>query len=300
MAPTTLLELKGKNDSLVMNARDWAVLAHIWEPGCPYMPANLTDASGILQDLPAGWQQIGEIQKAAGVNITPDTQTTPIEGYGSSNPRRTLVTSETFAIDFLAQEWRKVNLSMWHNTDLTSVNATPGQGFKARKTSQLGLQYYSIILLGLDGTPGNEIYIWFEFGKTAVTQRQAMSGQQNAELGMPLTLNVFEDSEWGALYDFGLSGPGFDDIAVDAGFLSAATSITVNPSTADLADGELLQLTVIDNNGNNRTSECTWSSSVPADATVSTSGLVTAVDTGSSTITATLGALTDTCAVTVV
>lgn len=298
MAPTTLLELKGKNDALVMNARDWAVLAHVWEPGCPYMPANLTDASGILQDLPTGWNQIGEIQKAAGVNITPDTQTSPIEGYGSSNPRRTLVTSETFAIDFYAQEWRKQNLSMWHNTDLSSVNATPGQGFKARKTSQLGLQYYSILLLGLDGTPGNEIYIWFEFGKTAVTQRQAMAGQQNAELGMPLTLNVFEDSEWGALYDFGVAGPGFDDIAVDAGFLSAATSITVHPSTADLLADELLQLTVIDNNGQNRTAECTFESATPAAATVSTSGLVTGVATGSAVITATLDALTDTCTVT--
>lgn len=299
MAPTTLLELKGKNDALVMNARDWAVLAHVWEPGCPYMPANLTDASGVLQDLPAGWKQIGEIQKAAGVNITPDTQTTPIEGYGSSNPRRTLVTSETFAIDFLAQEWRKQNLSMWHNTDLSSVNATPGQGFKARKTSQLGLQYYSILLLGLDGTPGSEIYIWFEFGKTAVTQRQAMSGQQNAELGMPLTLNVFEDSEWGALYDFGVAGSGFDDIAVDAGFLSAATSIMVHPATGDLVAEELLQLTVIDDNGQNRTAECTFESATPAAATVSASGLVTGVATGSAVVTATLGALTDTCTVTV-
>src|SRR5690606_13621250 len=208
MAPTTFLDLKAKNDALVMSARDWAVLAHKWAPGASYMPSALTDSSGVLQELSAGWQHIGEIQKAAGVNFTPDTQTSPIEGYGSSNPRRTLVTSETFSIDFYAQEWRKTNLEMYHNTDLSTVTASPGVGWKARKSSQLGLQYYSILLIAQDGEVGSEVYPWFGYGKAAVTSRQAMSGQQNSELGMPLTLNIFEDSTWGALYDFGVAGPG--------------------------------------------------------------------------------------------
>ncbi|WP_280186289.1 MULTISPECIES: Ig-like domain-containing protein [Nocardia] len=300
MANTTFLELKGKNDALVMSALDWLVLAHKWAPGASYMPVDLTDASGVLQTLPAGWQTIGEIQKQAGTNLTPDTQTSNIEGYGSSNPRRTMVTSETFAIDFFAQEWRKINLEMYHNTDLSTVTATPGKGFKARKTSQLQLQYYSILLVAYDGMPNAEIFPWFAYGKAAVTQRQAMAGQQGSELGMPLTLNIFEDSEWGALYDFGVAGAGFDAIAEDAGFVGAATSISVSPATATLAVGEQLQLVVTDNNGYDRTSECTYGSSNTARATVSSTGRVTAVATGSAaTITATLGALTDTSAVTV-
>ncbi|MEV0367508.1 Ig-like domain-containing protein [Nocardia fusca] len=303
MAPTTFLELKQKNDPLVVSALDWLVLLHKWEPGAPYMPEFLTDASGVLQTLPAGWVSAGEIQKAAGVNLTPETQTSNIEGYGSPGPRRTLVTGENFTIDWFAQEWKKINLEMWHNTDMSTVAAAPGQGFKARKKSQLQVTYYSVILIAYDGMPTAEVLPFFMYPKASVTQRAAMAGQQGAELGLPMTLTIFDDAAYdsgdGAMYDFGVCGAGFDDLAVASGFAAAASSITVHPSTADLADGELLQLTVIDSNGYDRTGECTWSSSAPLDATVSTSGLVTAVDPGTATITATLGALTDTCAVTV-
>lgn len=300
MANTTFLELKGKNDALVVAALDWLVLLHKWEPGAAYMPVDLTDASGVLQTLPAGWVTAGEIQKQAGVNLAPDTQTSNVEGYGSANPRRTIVTAENFTIDYLAQEWRKINLEMWHNTDMTAVSATPGKGFKARKSSQLSLQYYSAILVAYDGMPANEIYPWFAYGKVAVTKRNAMAGQSGQELGLPMTLTLFEDSEWGALYDFGVAGAGFDDIAEEAGFAAAATSITVTPPTATLAVGEQLQLLVIDDNGYDRTAECTFGSSNTARATVNANGRVTAVASGTAaTITATLGALTDTCAVTV-
>jgi uncharacterized protein YjdB len=61
-----------------------------------------------------------------------------------------------------------------------------------------------------------------------------------------------------------------------------------------------LQLVVTDSNGVDRTLDCTYGTSNAARATVSSTGRVTAVASGSAaTITATLGALTDTSAVTV-
>lgn len=299
MAPTTFLALKEKRDPLVFSALDWAILFHDWAPGASYIPADLTDGSGVLQTLPAGWVSAGEIQKQAGVNLTPSTQSSNVEGYGSSGPRRVIVTNEGFAIDFFAQEWRKKNLEMYHNTDMSSVTVEPGTGFRARKTSQLSVRYYSAILIGYDGSPGQELFPYFIYPKLAVTNRQAMAGQQGSELGMPMTMTLFEDSEFESLYDFGVAGAGFDAIAADAGFLAPASSIVVHPSAVELEEGEHLQLTVLDNHGVNRTAECTWGSGTPAVATVSSSGLVTAVSDGSATITATLGVLTDTCAVTV-
>jgi hypothetical protein len=299
MTATTLLELKDKQDPLVLSALDWVLLAHRWSPGASYMPTDLTDSSGVLQALPNGWMTLGEIQKKAGVDLSPDTKTSDVEGYGSSGPRRTIVTSEGFQIDAVAQEWRKINLEMWHNTDLSTVNAVPGKGFTARRTSDLSMRYYSIIAIAYDGVPGGEIYPWFKWGKVGVTKRNKMSGQQGAELALPVTLTLFEDSEWGALYDFGVSGAGFDAIATSAGFLGTPASINVVPATLTLAVGETAQLTVTDSNGFDRTADATYVSGTPAKATVDASGRVTAVATGSSTVTATLGALTDTCAVTV-
>ncbi|RBO87025.1 Ig-like domain-containing protein [Nocardia puris] len=304
MAPTTFLALKGKNDPLVFTALDWLVMLHVWSPGAPYMPADLCDASGVLQTLPAGWLTSGEIQKQAAVSIAPDLQTSPIEGYGSSGPRRLVPTSEGLTVDYTAQEWRKINLSLWHNVDLALTTASPGKGFNASKTSSLDIFYYSALLVARDRGSSGDLYPYFKLPKVAVSRRGPMAGNQGTELGLPLTLGIFDDADFGdgdegGLYDFGVSGAGFDAIAEDAGFITAASSIVVHPSAVELEEGEHLQLTVIDNNGYNRTAECTWGSGTPAVATVSTSGLVTAVSSGSATITATLGGLTDTCAVTV-
>lgn len=299
MAPTDFRTLKDKNDALVMSAQDWLVLLHDWTPGASYIPADLCDSSGVLQTLPAGWFTSGEIQKAAGVSLAPDTQTSPIDGYGSSSPRRTMITAEGFTIDYFAQEWRKKNLELWHNIDMASVPAAPGKGFRATKTSSLRVRYYSAILIAQDEGVG-AMYPYFMFPKVSVSKRGAMAGEQGKELGLPSTLTVFEDSDFGGMYDFGVAGAGFDAIAQDAGFAAAATSINVTPAAATLAVGEQAQLLVIDNNGFDRTAECTYGTSNAGRATVSASGRVTAVAVGSAaTITATLGALTDTAAITV-
>lgn len=79
-----------------------------------------------------------------------------------------------------------------------------------------------------------------------------------------------------------------------------ATSITVSPSAVSIEDGETFELEAFDNLGNNRSGDVVWTSGTPATATVNPFGVVTGVAAGTSTITATLGALTDTCAVTVV
>ncbi|PKV80913.1 Ig-like domain-containing protein [Nocardia fluminea] len=299
MAATDFRTLKDKNDALVMSAQDWLVLLHDWEPGASYIPTDLTDASGVLQTLPAGWFTSGEIQKAAGVSLAPDTQTSPIDGYGSSSPRRTMLTAEGFTVDYFAQEWRKKNLELWHNVDLSTVPALPGKGFRATKTSSLRVRYYSAILIAQDEGVGS-LYPFFMYPKVSVSKRGAMAGEQGKELGLPATLTVFEDADFGGLYDFGVAGAGFDAIAQDAGFAAAAVSINVTPPTATLAVGEQTQMLVIDSNGFDRTAECTYATSNAARATVSASGRVTAVATGSAaTITATLGALNDTAAITV-
>lgn len=304
MSATTFLALKGKQDSLVFTALDWLVMLHEWTPGASYMPADICDGSGVIQSLPAGWQTSGEIQKAAAVSIAPDLQTSPIEGYGSSGPRRVVPTAETMTLDYIAQEWRKINLSIWHNVQMAAIAAQAGKGFSVSKTSALNVFYYSALVIAKDVNSGGELYPWFKFPKVAASKRAALSGQSGKELPLGNTLTIFDDADYGSgdeggVYDFGVAGAGFDSIAADAGFLSAPTSINVVPAALGLAVGETAQLTVTDSNGFNRTSEATYVSGTPAKATVDSAGRVTAVAAGTSTVTATLGGQNDTCAVTV-
>ncbi len=300
MAATTFAALKAKNDPLVISALDWAVMLHPWAAGCSYMPTAITDSSGVLQALPSGWVSAGEIQQKAGADLTPDIKTSEIDGYGSGPARRIIPTSEGFQVDYTAQEWTATNLGMYHNMDLSSVATAPGVGFRARKSAQLSVRYWSVLLIGFDGSPGQEIYPWFAYGKMTASKRNKMSGQQGSELGMPMTLSMLYDNVWGDAYDFGVAGVGWDAIAPGAGFGPTPTSITVSPSTATMTAGQQIQLVVLDNNGFDRTSACAFVSGTPAKATVTTGGRITAVASGTSTITATYGALTPaTCAVTV-
>lgn len=77
------------------------------------------------------------------------------------------------------------------------------------------------------------------------------------------------------------------------------TSIDVSPATSTKAAGSTTQLTVTGNDGANLTAVADYTTSDATKATVSDTGLITFVATGSATITASYGGHTDTCAVTV-
>ncbi|MCY3808898.1 MAG: Ig-like domain-containing protein [Gemmatimonadetes bacterium] len=81
-----------------------------------------------------------------------------------------------------------------------------------------------------------------------------------------------------------------------------ADSVTVSPGERTLAVGGTVQLSakVADENGDDiADAEVTWSSSADAVATVSDSGLVTAVASGMATVTATSGSAKGTATITV-
>jgi len=83
----------------------------------------------------------------------------------------------------------------------------------------------------------------------------------------------------------------------------SATALAVTPETASVALGVNQQFTATvtysDNSTGNASSTVTWTSSNQGVATISNAGLAATLTTGTSTITATLGALSDTAALTV-
>jgi uncharacterized protein YjdB len=124
----------------------------------------------------------------------------------------------------------------------------------------------------------------------------------NGLITFPCTYTLTRDPALNYSVKPGFCGVGWQELLSDAdtGFFPAATSINVEPATDTITVGSHRQLVAFDNNGNNRTNDCTWLSSNPARATVDGGGLVKGVATGAAaTITATLGALTDTSLITV-
>jgi uncharacterized protein YjdB len=79
-----------------------------------------------------------------------------------------------------------------------------------------------------------------------------------------------------------------------------SVTVTPSPTTIIIGQSTVLTATVKDVNGNTVSRAVLWSSSKPAKATVTSSGVVTAVDTGAVTITATSEGVSGTASVTIV
>ncbi|PQP24164.1 hypothetical protein [Rhodococcus opacus] len=221
--------LKDKIDDLVIGATDLAVLA------APYgttVPSTLTAADGSLLSLPAGWKSVGELDQKGAASITPDVKTTDIMGYGSMVPRRTIKTGEGVTIDFTAQEIRKMNLSLFWGSDLsaTAPDAASGE-WQYKKSSSAAMNYFSIIMIGVDSNSAGDIYQYWIFPKVAVTKSGKISLSTDGPQTFPITLTAYEDRTFGGYVAIGQGGLGNKANNAIAGFgTSLAKTLTITGS----------------------------------------------------------------------
>lgn len=298
MANTTFASLKDKDDSLVIVPRNLAVLAAPWRQVA--IPDKLTDATGLIS-LPKGWKSAGEISREKS-EVGGDSKTETIQGYGSMVPRRVIKTEESMRLSFQSQELKKLNYQLFFSEDLSNVHVDENGEWRFYKSSAADILYWSIILIGMDGTLAEPIFPYWIFPKMTAGQAGSVSLGMSKELGFPINLDAYEDEEFGpegSYVAIGQAGAGNLKIARAAGFGVPITAITVDPATTSVAVGATTTLTVQDQDAAPLTTGVTFTSSDPAKATVSAGGVVTGVAAGTSTITATYEELSDTSVVTV-
>lgn len=208
----TFASLKDKQDALVFAALDCLVLV---KPHDGTYPETLTDASGELQAL-EGFQSIGEFQKEAGVGLTFDKEVDGPEGYGSRGKRRYIVSNEGINLSVTAQEHRLNTLGIAYDADTKSlVAAGKGNqedgGFIVKKNRAARLPEYTVVVIGADGDPGQEIYPVWIVPKMTMTTAGDLNLSDSGALEFDLTFEGTESAEYGSLYGFGYVGPGMSD-----------------------------------------------------------------------------------------
>lgn len=295
----TFASLKDKNDSLVIVARDLLVLAGIW--GEVTIPDKLTDSNGSLISLPAGWKSAGEISRE-NTELAGNGSTESINGYGSLVPRRVIKTEESMRLSFNSQELRKLNYELFFGQDLSDTTVDEDGEWRAYKSAAADIIYYSIILIGRDGTVGKELFPYWILPKVGVSSSGSIGLGMAKALEFPIALDAYEDQDFGptgSYVAYGMAGSGSLELAAASGFAVPVTSIALTPATASVAVGATQTLTVADQDSHPITSGVTFVSSDPTKATVSAAGVVTGVAAGTTTITATYQGKTDTSAITV-
>ncbi|MEU2013109.1 Ig-like domain-containing protein [Nocardia sp. NPDC019302] len=292
-------DVRQGNADLEIGVLDWAIYL---APKGTVIPDNFTDATGAIQALAAAYIPVGNLDKKAGTKLATAINSTPVETYGEQGPTRIIRKSRDTTVDFTMQQTSAITLSAYWGQDFTETTADPASGEVHLVISEQAFnQEWVLVMIGYDAdSAGDEIYTIVDSGRATLSKSGDITFNDDGIAMYPVTLQMLKSRSLGYATRVSYAGAGWKPLAADAGFLAPATSITVYPATATMAAADMLQLTVLDNHGVNRTEDCTFSSSATSKATVSTTGLVTAVATGSATITAALsGAGTDTCAVTV-
>lgn len=217
-------DLKQKRDDLVLVAQDLALIAAPY--GTP-MPEKVIAEDGSLLALPDGWASLGEVSKDAGVEIAPERKFNDIMGYGSMAPRRRIKESESVTLNVTPQEVTEIQTRMAQALSASDItNGEGSSGWKARKYAQGGDQYWSVLLIGFDGTADKPIYPWWLFDKMSIGDGGKQSLKTDSPLAGELQFTAYESTD-GGMYSFGIGGAGWVDLSVLAGFSGAAAAPVV-------------------------------------------------------------------------
>lgn len=210
---TTFREIKKKQDDLVLAATDLAAII------LPYGETKnwlvVDGSTGNLIPAPSNALSLGELQKSAGAELSPDMSTESIMGYGSRAARRVFVTEEGMTVSLTVQEVTKAALQMFHSIDDNDI--MDGQKVtRLTKRASTAVKHYGLVLIAKDLAKNGEIFPYWVFPKVAITNKGAQSLADAAEMAMPLTFTIFEDD--GVQYELGFGGPGWPALATAAGF----------------------------------------------------------------------------------
>lgn len=292
MTGTTLTALKAAQLGLLLKPLDAAVFIAPWLTA---PPTAFTDSSSILQPLPAGYQSVGVIDKKSGITFARAITDAPIQSYGYLQPTRDDITDDITTIEFEPQQTNAMTLSLTTSAAINSItaNSSSGEVIFAQPLDE-EITYYSMIVIGKDGSDSKPVYIYKIMPKVAITKYGGETWTPTTLKSQKLTATAFPDSTLGYAVAHGFGGTGWTAQLVNTGISYTISAITVAPATISVSHTASAQapLVVMDQFGgavaSNSNGALTFASGTPATATVnSTTGVITPVAAGTTVITAT-------------
>lgn len=281
----------------IRDAKNELILAdlHLAVLFAPYSTEPIStledDTTGDIVSLSA-YRSAGIMEKGAGVSITNNIDSKDIEGYGESEPVRTIINKRVTDFKATFLETNITTLEKYWGTTFSDVVPSTHGGVVLEAPALPKNIYYRCILLGQDDVDDDPLYTYWIMPKVKLQSVDNQDLKDDGAISYDLTFRAFRETSLGFSVAQGWCGPGWTHLVSRAGFVDAPTSLTVTASSGDTsvtaATGadHTAQLKAVGDNGINYTPLVSWSSSDPTKATVSSSGLVTGVAAGSATITA--------------
>lgn len=283
-------DIRSANNDLIRAHLHYAILFDKMSSVCP---VTLEDpATGDLL-IPATAESAGVIEKKAGVSLTHSMDNADIEGYGDSEPVRTIISKRSISFEAEYLETNLVVLEKFWGTEFSAAKgnlAVSSQGGVTLTTPNLPDNvFYRAYLVTEDDVNGDEIYAYYIMPQVKLVKVENQVSKDNDAVSYKMTFQAFRNAALGFSVLQGWCGPGWVYLVDQAGFVASPTAITVaEPTlTLSLASGSAgSSIVVTGSNDVNYTPLATFVSASPTKATVNAEGLVIPVAAGSSAITA--------------
>lgn len=213
---TTYATLRDKKTELIRKARDGSVFI---SPYSGTAVTTLTTGAGAaLTTLPITYEDLGWTS-TDGVNYSRATATSDVKSFGSVEPTRSDVTSDTMTMHVTAQETKLLTLQLYTGADLSALEATAVTGeVQIAKPARPGFRYYRVFGLFVDDTDAGELYIARFMPRARVTEfgEQAFTDGETP-ISYPLTFTGYEDSVLGYSHKWLFGGPGWLSLLASMG-----------------------------------------------------------------------------------
>lgn len=257
--------------------------------------------SGELE-VPVTAESAGIIEKAAGVSLTHDIESTDIDGYGDAEPVRTIISKRIvqFQANFL--ETNKVVLEKFWGTVFSDENLTvsPTGGVTLKAPTLPKNLFYRAYLVATDDVNGEDLYAYYIMPRVKLVNVDTQQSQDDGAVSYNMTFQAFKDSDLGFAVLQGWCGPGWLRLVDKTGFVAPVTAIEATTTDASIAVAEETQILVTGSNGLNYTPLARYVVTTGQNfVSVSKTGEVTGLAAGAATVTVNYGGKTDTVAITV-
>jgi len=209
--------LATKRNELIRRARDGSVF--IADASAPVLE-ELTDETGMLLPLPTGWKDLG-YTSPDGVTFGRETESSEVRSFGSVEPTRVDITSDTITMSVTAQETSLTTIGLTTGVDPASLVPDPLTGeLSVSKANLPAPRNYRLLGLFVDEVAEGEVYLARLMPRARITEfgETAYSSDGDDPVQYEMTFTGFVDNSVGYSHRWIFAGAGWKALLATMGF----------------------------------------------------------------------------------
>lgn len=217
--------LKNKQNHLIRKALDGSVFV------APITAIAVTDLTTYtagppvvvdLTALPAEYEDVGWISDD-GAQFSRDVETSDVTSWGSVEPTRRDITSDTTTLAIACQETKKATIGLYSGADMDAVVPDPDSGeVSIAKPARPSSRSYRVLTLAVDLMDAGEVYVARFLPRAQVTDFDDQSFTSGDDPIMySVTFTGYMDATLGYSERWLFGGPGWLAALEDMGFEAA-------------------------------------------------------------------------------